>query len=150
MHHAHAELGERAEQRHLLGGICPVPSQATDSGPCFCLDGLEARRPCLEDGFVPGHGLDSLPLRRDERRRRASGPAQRRERLPALGAGHAEVDGIVRGRREADGLPFSQVDVEAAASRAEAADHRGGLVGRDALRARAQAEPRGLAAGARA
>jgi hypothetical protein len=49
---------------------------------------------------------------------------ERRERFPAFGAGHAEVDGIVGIGGEVDGLALGiEVDAERAAGAAKAADH---------------------------
>ena len=55
----------------------------------------------------------------EQRRRRAVVGAERRECLPALRAGHSQVDRVGRRRRDVDGLALLEVDVERAAGRAE-------------------------------
>ena len=63
------------------------------------------------------------------------------QRLPALGASHAEIHGIVRIGREIDRLALLQMDLQAAAGGAEAADHRGHGIGRLPGGNLSQAEP---------
>src|SRR5262249_30963476 len=73
-------------------------------------------------------------------RRGAVAGGEHREGLPPLGAGHAPVDRVVGGRRQADRLAFLEVDVQAAARRAKAAGHGRGGVGQASGGGLAQSE----------
>ena len=52
-----------------------------------------------------------------------SGASRTRQRFPALGTGHAAIDGVVGRRGEINRLAIADVDGEAAARGTEAADH---------------------------
>ena len=72
----------------------------TDSGPCCALDRLEALAEQRHSAASQSTGPSLPRLVAQQRRRRAVGRSERRQRLPAFGAGHAEVHGIVGSRRE--------------------------------------------------
>ena len=90
--------------------IWPVARNATDSGPCLAWIALK-RSTKVASAVVP---VDAAPACRRASRssgvRGAVGRAQRRQRLPTLGAGHAEVDRIVARRREVHRVAVAQVD----------------------------------------
>ena len=69
--HAHAELGQRAQQRHLLGDDLAGAQQGHDVGAVLVLDRLEARGPGCRCATVQETG-SSLP-----RRLRSSGTVAR-------------------------------------------------------------------------
>ena len=114
--HAHAELGQRAQQRHLLGGDL---AGAEKRDRLRAVLGLNLLHPSDErlHGGVPIDRLPRAPRVSQQRRGRAVFGREDRERLPALGAGHAEVDGIIGRRRQTDRLAVAQVHVEATAGR---------------------------------
>ena len=112
--------------------ICPVPSKATAAGAVPVLDGLEPAHHGLQR-HRPGDRLQ-LAARRCAAAARSHGRGcQRRQRLPALGAGHAQVHRVVGGGRQVHRLAVLEVHVQPAAGRAEAADRGGGTVGRQPL-----------------
>lgn len=106
------------------------------------LNGLEA----IAEGPHGRRPIDLLLPPAAVAQQRKRGPIvglEHPQRLPALGTRHAEIHGIVRVGREIDRLALFQVDLQAAAGGAEAADHRGHGIGRLPGRNLSQAEPAG-------
>ena len=122
--------------------ICPVPSQATEAGPCLVwIAFMRATKVDSASGQATGC---SLPFGAAQQRRGgAVGGPQRRQRLPPLGTGHAQVDRVVLGGRQVDRLAFLQMHRQPAARGAEAAHHGGGLIRPQAIRHPSQAEGAG-------
>ena len=78
--------------------IWPVLRNATDCGPCLAWIALKRVDERVAAPSSQSTGRSLPPRVAQQRRRRAIGRAQRRQRLPALGAGHAEVDRVVGAR----------------------------------------------------
>ena len=135
-----AELRERAEQRHFLGHDL---AGAEDGDGAAAVRGL--------DGFkFPAKGVYCFgPVDRpqhagriaQQRGRCAVGRGERRERFPALRAGHAEIHRVVGIGCQVDRLALRvEVDLQRAAGAAEATDRLGGAGRRETRRHAAQAE----------
>ena len=131
--HAHAELGQAAEEGHFLGGDLAGAEKGHGVWPVLLLNGLHSRRK-RPQCYVP---IDraKLAVLTEQWRGGAVVGLQDLQRLPALGAGHAEIHRILRFRTEAHRLAVAKMDLQPAAGRAKAADHRrygvGGLARRD-------------------
>src|SRR6185312_11405551 len=139
VHHAHAEFGERAEERHLLGHDLSRRQKGDAGGAVALLNGAHAPHEHAERA-LPRDRLLLTARVAQERNDRAIGRGQRRQRFPALGARHAEVDRIAPRRRQVHRAPLTQVHRQRAARRAVAAHHVGGGVGSEARRHAAEAE----------
>ena len=142
MHDAHAELGQRTEEGQFLIRNLPRPNPRHRLRAVLILDGLHPHGEDLQRG-VPIDGFEFALLVAQQRRGRAVGRGQRCERLPAFRAGHAEVHRVIARRAQVDGLAVAQMHVQPAARGAEAADHRGGAVRREARGNFAKAEVAG-------
>ncbi len=122
MKDAHAKLGQSAQERQFLGADLAGAEPGNRVGAEFILDGFEAQRKDLERG-VPIDRLEVAVRIAQVRRRRAVGRAERGERLPTFRASHPEIDRIIGGGAQIDGLPILEVDSQTAAGRTKAADH---------------------------
>ena len=100
MDHAHPELGQRPQKRHLLGDDLAGGKERHRLLAMFVLDRLEPGDERVERG-LPRPPAPAFPARSAAAASVARSSAlQRRQRLPALGTGHAEVDRVVgRGER---------------------------------------------------
>ena len=130
MAHAHAELGKRPEQRHLLGRHLAGAEKRDRLRTVRRLDGAEPIDHRVERR-VPGYGAGRTGGVTNERHGRTVGGIEDGECLPTLGAGDAAVDGVGGGRRDVDSTITAEMDGEAAAGGAVAADQvrRGGRLG---------------------
>ncbi len=127
MDHADAELGHRTEQRHLFGRDL---AGAQEGNRLSAMTGLDfpnavAKRFCRlrpTDRFVSSstsHEWCCATL----------GRLEYRQRLPALGAGHAKIHERIGGRSKMDCLAAAEVNVEATADRAKSAHRPGRGIG---------------------
>ncbi len=139
--HAHAEFREGAEEGHFLHDDLAGGEEGERVGAVGLLDGAETGDEGRERDF-PGDGFEQAGgLVAEERRGEAVGGGERGEGFPALGAGHAEVDGVGGIGAEVDGVSGGvAVDVERAAGAAETADGLGGGGGGEAGRVLGDAE----------
>ena len=112
--HAHAELGECAEQRHFLGDDLTRAQKGDGMWAVLCLDRLHAIDERAERR-VPVDGLQLAGGVSQQRRHGAIGRVEHGERLPAFRAGHAQIHGIVLPRALARRLaPSRKMDVQTA------------------------------------
>jgi hypothetical protein len=125
---AHPELEQGTEQRHFLGADLAGGEEGDGMVSVLLLDGLHARGE-LVHGTDPRHRFhaagDGIPQQRSGG---AIGRVRRGQRLPTLGAGHAEVHRVLRIRAEVDRLAIAQVRGQAASGgTVTAGDGRGGI-----------------------
>ena len=90
--------------------IWPVLRKATECGPWAAWIAF-MRSTNVRSAASQLTGSSSPGGVAQQRRRRAVGGVEHRERFPALGARHAEIHRIVGRRREADGRAVAEVDV---------------------------------------
>ena len=141
--HAHAELGEAAEQRHFLGGDLAGAEKGDGVRAVLALDRLEPlaerrqRRVPVDAAAV---GRDSS---RSERRRGAVGRFSTVSASQPLGQAMPRLTGYAVSGVRLTASPSSQMHLQPAAGRAKAADHRRRGVGRELGRNLAQAESAG-------
>ena len=147
--HPHAELGQRARAG---------PSPRWRSGRCSGRRPSRRRAPpgshrnravIVVSAVCQSTGRRRPSVAAQQRHGRAVGGVEHGQGFPALGAGHAAVDRVVGRRREVDRLAVAEMDGQAAAGRAEAADHPRGRVGRLAGGNLPQPEPARARAAAR-
>jgi hypothetical protein len=123
--HPHAELGQRAQERHLLGDDLTGGQERHRLRSVLGLHGPHAGDEGVERGG-PVHRPEVAVVVSQQRGGGAVGRGERGEGLPPLGAGHAQVHRVVVAGGEAHRLALVEVDVESAAGGAEPADQPGG------------------------
>ena len=134
MQRADAELPQRAQESHLLRANLSGAQEGDALRPVLVHERAELERENLQR-FVPIGWFERAGLRiAQQRRRRTVGRGERCERFPAFRAGHAEIHRIILRRGKIYCVAVLEMDVQPAASRAKAADHRG---------RRVRLEPRG-------
>ena len=99
--HAHAELGERAEQGHFLGDDLAGAQEGDRVRAVLCSGSPSCDRRTCGAPRPSSTGSQLAGRVSQQRRHRAIGRVEHGERFPTLRARHAEIHRIVRGGRQA-------------------------------------------------
>ncbi len=112
--HPHPELGQRTQQRHLLGRNLPASQERDRFGPVTGLDRTKPRYE-LADRRIPIGRFQAPSRRLQQRGRRPIGCIENGQRFPTLRTGHAPVDRVPDGGSQIDRFAVLQTHLQAAA-----------------------------------